>query len=318
MKIRIKLQHGKWRTDHTGKGKFAISLIPELEKLGVEVTNSLEEFVDIDMQIGRFHYEPQNCNKTVLRIGPVHVDVKKNHRWLNDRKKQAYRKADGVIYQSKFGKKMVKAFIGEPRGLTTIINNGSEVYAGERLIGHKPINFLTCAHTWIKQKRLHPIRKAYWKSGVRNSCLWIAGDTGEKNGELRDEHLNMEIRRTGLLDKEELVKLQRLCDAQIHLVFKDCMPNAVCEGIANGCKIITNNRCGTAELVKQTGGIILKVDPKWDFKPININKPPKVDIDLLAQAMRDILKYPKPNPEIVDIRNIANKYKAFFEEVLKS
>ena len=89
MKIRILTKHGKWDCSHTGKGKLIKRLTPELEALGCEVTDNLNMDVDIELMISRFHYEPKRCKKIVIRSGPVHVDLAKNHKWLNKRKKKA-------------------------------------------------------------------------------------------------------------------------------------------------------------------------------------------------------------------------------------
>ena len=43
MKVRIRLSDGKWTCTHTGKGIFALSLIPELRNLGIEVTDDLKK-----------------------------------------------------------------------------------------------------------------------------------------------------------------------------------------------------------------------------------------------------------------------------------
>lgn len=77
MKVRILLEYGKWVTSHTGKGLFIASLIPHLEKLDIKVTDNIEEEVDIDFQISRWHYQPINCKKTIIRLGPAHVDKEK-------------------------------------------------------------------------------------------------------------------------------------------------------------------------------------------------------------------------------------------------
>ena len=320
MIIRIKLEDGKWTTSHTGKGRFMRVLTPELNKLGVTVTDSLEENVDIDLQIGRWHYKPVNCKKTILRIGPVHVDTRKNHKWLNDRKKRAYQKADGVIYQSKFGRKMVNAFIGKPGGKTTIINNGAVVkdITPDRAEDYYKYNFICSAYDWLKQKRLVGIIRSYWKSDIKNSILWVAGNTGQRFCGTRDVDNRMEVRKVGLLNRDELHQLYRKCDAMIHMVWLDCMPNAVCEAIANGCRVICNNVGGTKEVVKPSGGIVLQIDPKWKRIPVETEKPPPINDILLANAMRDIINYPKPNTEMVDIRNVAKRYFEFFKEVLGS
>ena len=324
MKIRIKLKHDKWDCSKTGKGKFITSLIPELKTLGCEITDSLDDQVDIDFQIARWHYKPVNCKKTVLRIGPSHVDKRKNHKWLNARKYEAVKNCDGLIYQSKFGKKMVDKFIGKPTGISTIIFNGAKIDDTVKPYHavQEKYNFLASTRTWLKQKRLGYIIRAYRQAAIPDSCLWIAGEIPRlegKGGEYKQDYWpvdKMRIARLGNVGDDVLKNLYKSCDAMIHMVWLDCMPNSVCEAIAGGCKILCNNVAGTKEVVKPSGGLVMRTEPKWKQTIVNTEQPPSIDVKMLAYGMKEILKRPEPKRDHVDIRNIARQYYEFFNEVL--
>ena len=318
MKIRIKLSHEKWDTSLTGKGKFILRLIPELKKLGCEITDDINEPVDVDFQISRWHYKPTKCKKTVLRIGPAHVDSAKNHKWLNSRKAKAIKRADGVIFQSKFGRKMVKNFIAKPKGLSTVILNGAPVgeykNGGTEEAAHV-YNFLASTRIWKKQKRLMHIKKGFLEACIPSSCLWIAGDDNRQPGEERFDN-DICIKRIGPCDDNMLLDLYTTCDALIHMVWLDCCPNQVVEALAGGCKVICNNAAGTKELVEPSGGIVLDTEKKWNKQPVKTECPPTASKELIAWGLKEILKKDPPKTDHIDIKNIAKQYYDFFRKVL--
>lgn len=171
MKIRIKLSHGSWETSQTGKGKFILRLVPELEKLGCKITDSLDEEVDLDFQISRRHYQPVKCKKTALRIGPAYLTKEKRGKWLNHRKKEGVKHSDAVIYQSELGKKMCDKFIYKRNGLSRIIFNGSDRTEITPFSSPFEHNFLASTRVWKKQKRLSDIKKAFLIS-ERRFCFF--------------------------------------------------------------------------------------------------------------------------------------------------
>jgi len=316
MKIRIKLKSDKWSMEHTGKGRFCAKLIPELKKLGCTITDDLKQKVDIDFQIGRWHYQPESCTKTILRIGPAHISSKSNHKWLNSRKAKAVKKADGIIYQSKLGKKMVDKHIYKRKKLSTIIYNGSTTTDTEPFESDYKYNFLASTRIWTKQKRLARIKKAFLEANIQDSCLWVLGDTGRDTGGEHYSNLKIGIEEMGLVDEKTIKSLYKKCNAMVHLVWLDCMPNSVCEALAEGCQIITNNASGTREIVEKAGGMVLHCEEDWHGEIVNTQKPPKINLDLLANGFREILGYPAPKNDHVLIENIAKQYFNFFQEVL--
>jgi len=313
MLLRLTNSHGSWSSAQTGKGFFVSRLIPALQEIGVEVTQSLDKQVDIDMHIGKFVYKPKNCKKVILRLGPAHVDKNQDYKKLNERKAEALKKCDAVIYQSEFGKKMCDAFLGK-KERWAIIGNGArssdylDVKKAHSLFRK---NILASTRTWTKQKRLKEIIKSFKLACIGDCCLWIAGDAKGLEKKYDDDS----IKFLGSIDQRRLSRYYRMCDVMVSIVYLDCCPNAVAEAICAGLPVITTDFGGTHEMVR---GVMSTIkDTPWDFKAIDLNKPPKINRFELADTMRYCTNSKMSvDTRPVDIRNIAQQYKAFFEEVL--
>ena len=305
MKVRLITNKGDWSAAKTGKGKFISRLMPELEKLGVKCVNDMSD-VDIDMQLGKYVYEPKNCKKSVVRFGAAHIGSNEDYKRLNKRKTEAMKKADGVIYQSDFSRKMCNKFIGKPSGKQAIIFNGAnpEDYNVKPFESTHKKNFIASTRAWLPRKRLKDIVKSFAMADIE-AKLFVCGSVNKKY-----EHKNVEY--MGQVDDNTLYRLLRLCDTMIHLCWLDACPNAVVEAICAGCSVVTTDCGGQGEFVEG-----LKITEEWDFKPVNLNKPPKINRQRLARLIR--LHYENDynsGYDVVSIDNIAKQYKAFFKDVL--
>lgn len=307
MKICLPIEGAK-----TGKGKFAQRLSPFLEAIGCSVTRSPKEKVDIDLQFGRQRYKPRNALKSVVRLGPAHVSYDQDYERLNKVKWAGIKRANGIIYQSQYSKKVCRKFIGKPNAKEAVIFNGADPEWYEALEPYETeekINFVAATRKWIPQKRLKDIVKSFVLAEIPNSKLWIAGETfGYKKGK------NVEY--MGLVKDEILGRLYRTADALIHVVYLDACPNVVVEALCAGCRVICSSAGGTRELVEPAGGTVI-VGDKYDYKLTNLAEPPRLNRAALAHALRICPpKGEKPNNAHVDIRTIAEQYVKFFEEVL--
>ncbi|MCP3681770.1 MAG: glycosyltransferase [bacterium] len=294
----------------TGKGKFQDRLALELHKQGVTVTRNVTDAVDIVLHVGRVHFKA-NAKKSVLRVGPTCVDSSRNYKKINKEKWKSIKKADAIIYQSKYSKKVYRTFVGREKCPSTVIFNGADPAYYENIPPQQSpfkYNFLTSTRKWLPQKRLKQTIKAFKEANVPDSCLWIAGKVlgGEKKYKCDN------IRFVGLLTDDVLGSYYKLCDAMIHMVYLDASPNSVVEAMVAGCPVICTDQGGTIEL---TGWGIK--DKKFKFKPINLNKPP----DFNRGALSNLLlltgqKEPVENAEKLYISNITREYINFFERVL--
>ena len=308
MRVRFVKTKGEWNEVKSGKGFFIQRLIGALTKFGVEPVLTTEDESDIDFHVSRFHYESKNCKKRILRLGPVHVDTNKNYAWLNAKKEKALRHSHGVIYQSMFSKKMCDKHIGKAKCPATIIFNGADPkdYDVPPAESKHKYNYLASTRTWINQKRLPDIVNAFLKADIEDSMLYVAGDTCGYS--ISHPRITFIGNTTGPL----LASYLRLCNAMIHCVWIDACPNSVVEALVAGCPVIATNQGGTHELGVQT----LIEDAPWNFKPMNLNKTPPVNIDALAEAIIKHKDRVPVNSEHLFIDNIAKQYAEFFNKVL--
>ena len=309
MKVRFITRKGDWSNSNSGKGFFIARLLPALERIGVECVTTTDGDVDIDFHMSRFHYKSKRCKKKILRLGPVHADTRKNLKYLNHLKQQALKRCDGVIYQSKFSKKMCDKFIGKAKNKIAIVFNGAnpEAYNAEPAGSQYKYNFLASTRNWIELKRLPQIIESFNRAAVKDSCLWIAGDL-DKNRKVDQDN----IIYLGPLTQDELPLYYATCHTVIHGVYIDASPNAVTEALVAGCSVICGDQGGTHELGCQA----VIPEKEWNFKPFNYKKSPKMDCSKWAEAIRSTLDRTGNNAPHLQIDNIAKQYKAFFEEVL--
>jgi glycosyltransferase involved in cell wall biosynthesis len=325
MKICLTNKHGTWTTANTGKGKFATRLIAAWQRLGATVTTDPNEKCDVDMQITMKRYDAKNARVRVVRVGPVTYDTNVNYRKMNGEIKKYMRECDGIIYQSAFSKKAVDALVAKPkRTPCTIIHNGSDVPVEIKAIGMMPqhkINFLASTREWVLEKRLPDICEAFVASRIPDSCLWIAGTVYESeprystaNASLMKKYRDYPIRFAGQQSDVTLPALYKMANAMIHAVYIDACPNAVAEALCLGCPVIMNGCGGQFELPTYIG---YQKEQPWDFQPRDRRKPPKADVEWMANAMREIVSNP-PHVDAskVDINDIAGQYLEFFEDLL--
>lgn len=320
MKVLITNKYKNWDVSTTGKGKFIQRLIPALRDQGVQVFTDPKEVCDIQLGIGKFVYDTK-CTAKVLRLGPVHFDVK-DHKKLNRQKKKAYKSADGVIYQSYFCKKMARSFFGRTRASEEIIFNGAdpEAFNVSPIKSDYKYNFLAATRTWTPQKRLDNIIDAFWKANIPDSCLLVCGYVQDRKMTLYNDSNDSAVEFTGILGSKRLARVYNMADAFVNITYLDACPNAVVEAIVADIPVIGGNDSGVQELVlSTTEGRKLNVNNliyTYNFKPVR--SIPNFPVDKLSECFLDVVhgKALKINPKPLYIHNIATQYVNFFREVL--
>ena len=300
----------------TGKGFFINRLITALEKQGAEIVDRHTP-ADIDLQVGRHHY-PVNARKSVIRLGPAHVNKKQDYKALNKVKWKSVNHADGVVYQSQFSKKVCRKFIGKPVGIEEVIFNGAdpEFYGNiEPIKSDYKHNFLASTREWIPQKRLSGIIKSFIRAEIPDSCLRIAG-TILKNENKDKRFVRDNIFYLGNQTEEQLGALYKGSSAMIHCVHVDACPNSVVEAMVAGLNVIRTNQGALPEF----GDYNLVDDAKFIFKPINLETPPRLRKESLIKMMKLFvsIKRDPPDAEWLHIDKTAKQYIKFFEKVLCS
>jgi len=301
MKICLTNKYGTWQSVGTGKGYFAVRLIGAMKKFGGTVTYDPGEKMDIDLQFGKYVYEPVNARASIIRMGPPHID--KHYMKQNKLKRIAIKRADGFIYQSHYGMRMCDVFIGPfQRGPKTVIHNGAVPMQTDSKVGKL---FVASTRKWARQKRLKHILRAFLLADIPDAKMVVMGETKQNIDDRRIVYL-------GPCNRDTIDNNLKKADVLVSVVWLDCMPNSVCEALCAGCKVITASESGVPEIAPD---LVLK-ENEWDFKPCDGNKPPGLDENALAELMRKSLTMPKPYFGHVDIDFIAKQYIDFFGEVL--
>lgn len=323
MKVCICTKWKDYDASHTGKGFFAARLAKELRNQGVEIVTP-DVFADINLAIGKLNYE-HNAKKLVLRLGAAHIDTNSDYKKLNGRKAKALKKADGIVYQSEFSTRLCHAFIGKPDCPERVIFNGADPKEFEVEPFKSPFkyNFLASAREWTPQKRLDTIIEAFIKANIEDSCLWVCGSVS-KNSRIYCKLIGggivgkkgYEIENLGIVDQPTLASLYKRCNAMVDLTWLSACPNNIVEAIVAGLPIIGTAEAGTRELL---GGDMYT---EYDFKPVNLRKPPEVDVNILANAIRyEVTHECEPLRESIRerlyISNIAKQYLDFFKRLLE-
>jgi len=327
MKICIQMLSKNSDRSLTGKGKFFKRLRAEFEKMGIEVTYDPKKKVDIDVCINKPLWWPKNSKRKVIRLGPCEYDSNRKDLkecWHVARK---YAKScHGIIYQSAFSKMANHAFL-RTSGLCdeAVIHNGSTADGAMHtfgLAGGGP-HFLASTREWTLEKSLDTIIEAFLDAAIPQSTLHVCGTVWDKPKRFPLENRKLlkkygkQVIFLGETSQEDLNAYYYQCAALIHLVYWDSCANAVAEAMQFGIPIICGDNCGTMEYINKERGIIVPFNKSLPFKPWNRRKPPKVDKNVLSEAMWKIKDFPRYDPpDEFHISAIAKKYKEFFEGVL--
>ena len=311
MKIHVNKKY--YARGKTGKGKFAARLVAAWERMGIDITSNPNAKADIALHIGRCNYSSK-AKVQVLRVGPACINTNMNHKKINAEKHASVKKADAIVYQSRYSKKIYHKLVCNPDKPEVVIFNGADpkdYEVGVQLPKNK-INFLASTRVWLAQKRLKQIIRAFLEADINNSRLIVCGDT-------RDEYKKYEryenIRFAGPIGDTELRIHLNSCVAMIHLTFVDTCPNSVVEAQIAGCPVICTDQGGTHEILRY--GKVLR-DKPFKYKPVNLDKPPKIDREILIQATNDATtwNFDKNLAKDLHIDNIAKQYLTFFEKLL--
>jgi len=249
-------------------------------------------------------------SKNIVRLDGLYFDLN-NTRYncdkLNRKIFRAYRRADGVIFQSEFDYELFCKFAFKPKCQYTIIPNGTpESFSpnGER----KKYNYektIICSSKWRAHKRVDCIIKGFLEYGDPSTGLVIIGDG--INGKI--QHPNIEY--TGRIPPEDLPRYLRGADGFVHLSWLDHCPNTVVEALSCGLPVLCTDNGGTKELVG-SNGIIMQCEDKYDFTKVDLYNPPKCDPKVVASGIDQILKWDTHmNAEHLSISSISERYVEF-------
>ena len=290
----------------SGKHKFLRQLKDALLDYGLVFKKSKP---DIVLHLGRGYREFIGKSKTICRLDGLEFNIKKSYKKQNKKAMKAIEHSDAVVFQNQFCAEAYFKFLKIDRNiLHACILNGAFLKDKTR-----DESFHIVANCkWRPHKRLDDII----------SCFLMARDRGFPldliiTGDVKKKIKNKNIRYLGWLSGKKLDRVLSRSLFGIHLAWIDWCPNSVVEYICNNKPVIYSNSGGTKYVVKKNGVSIDDVD--WNFDPLDLYNPPKINREKVVDAMFYLLnrKVEIDNSHI-DISNIAQKYKKFFEEVLSN
>lgn len=214
----------------SGKGHFLKRLIPCLEVQGVRCKFSPK---GCDVALGISKWKTKTSLPKVLRLDGIHLNGQ------NDKIAIAIKKADCVIFQSKFAKEFIGSHILVKPKRYAIIYNGASPDEYNRA-QHRS-GYLMAAH-WKNRK--HKRLPDHIKYAEKNPCdmFYIAGKVSA--------NLPKNMVKLGDISNKILAQYQSRCIALVYLADIDWCPNVVVESRVAGMQIIYNPECkAVAELV---------------------------------------------------------------------
>jgi len=219
--------------------------------------------------------------------------------------------ADGVIYQSRFDKKLIEYHFGEHRN-STIINNGADVDLISTVDPYDSPLVKNAEHVWScashfagrYHKRLNENIRYFLEHSGPKDVMLVAGKI-DKADLMYLTHPN--VHYVGELKITDLMSVYKRSEYFIHLARLDHCPNVVVDARASGCQIICSNLGGTVEIAG-TDAIVIEED-EWDFKPFDYNQTSTIDFSRKIKNKFDCS---------VNMNIVAEKYYKFLERSIKN
>lgn len=253
----------------------------------------------------------------VYRAAAAYYDTKQAKRHgLNLKIAQSIRKADCVVYQSKFGKKLCEKVLNVRPKKSTIIYNGFDAssYADISLVLN-PCDkmYVACADWSNPAKRGKSLSISFAEANQgKNHVLYMIGKDSEKFHDPLHGIISV-----GKMDIENIVAYLKVADYFVHIGYAEVCPNSVVEAIQCGCYIICNDVGGTAELISGSG-LYAKCDKDFKFKrhdaKLSLNKTEL--FRLLHLTMTTEIRHDSSPTLDLSMERCAKEYLKVFESIL--
>jgi len=269
-----------------GGAKIAVRRMFKIwEKTGNTITNKPK---NTDVQLSSIRIKNKSGKPTVLRLDGIYYNQADNYQKRNKLIKIAHSKADAIIYQSFFSKKMCEKYLSKRKtNIFEVIYNGIDSKYWLNFKEHNEINIIGCGK-WRRHKRLQETIDVFliYLKYFPNAKLHILG---KLHNNIKIKH--PKINYYGMVDYKKMAEIYIYGDMFIHLSKKDSCPNSVVEAIGSGMPVITTNACGgSTEMCKLTKGCIIcegdieSIEPCFNYKD-PYNKLPKKLKNNLINAM---------------------------------
>ncbi len=301
-------------TKNGGPYNFANILEQELIKSFGAKKNFFFPKLNIIFSSGRI----LKYSKNIVRVDGIflqNLDNKKKK--INKNIFETITKADGIIFQSNFSKKITTYYCQKKYKFNietvknVVINNAysDKHYLPKKIKYFKHKYVLLTITRKSKNKRLRQIIDAFKNLDKKKFLLIIIGDY------FKEDFIEQKnIKFLGKINNSKLPFYFKRSDALIHVAKIDWCPNAVVECLSSGLPVLTNNVGGTKELVKNHG-IILNLDKKvsYDkkyFSDYSCNE------KILASAIKKIVIIKRKKINRFSPKIITKKYFNFFKKII--
>lgn len=284
-------------SNNGGPNSFAQKLVKYLTLQG----HSFDVNKAADFQLCFIESQKKSSNAPLFqRLDSIYFNTDFDFNAQNQNIKRTYEMADGVVFQSEFGKRLVTGFFGEhPNSI--VIHNGADL---EKIRSVNPIqhtvldryeNVWTCAANWRPHKRLEENIRFFQGSRGENDCLVVAGKVERP---IKADN----IYYVGDVSIDTLISLYKRSKYFVHLAWLDCCPNVVVDARACGCHIFCADSGGSGEVAGENATILKDAD--WDFRPMKLYDPPRISYE---KALN------KNIPSEYDMELVAKKYIDFMK-----
>lgn len=277
----------------SGPNSFGRKLINEMNASGHYAgVDTVEPDVQLSfIQIGR-----EQSKKIALRLDGIYFNNKQDWERMNDPIKQSVLRADLVIYQTQFNKRLTEKYFGESKR-SAVISNGTclEDIRSVDAISHPALEKFEevwcCSSSWRPHKRLSENIRYFQENAPKNSCLVVLGE----NPDHQVKHDN--IMYTGKLPWEACISIYKRSKKFIHLAFLDHCPNVVVDARASGCDVVVSSSGGTREIAGPDATIVEDID--WDLRPLDLYSPPRLDF---SKTFKNGVE------SNIDVKDVSKKY----------
>lgn len=262
---------------NSGPNKFTRTLFASLINAGKASIASNQS--DADVEFCLIQQQLHKVKPMLLRLDGIWFNSDQDFNNQNKPIKFAYQNANAVVFQSAFNKKLTEAWFGEHKN-SHVIHNAPDLGLLSRISTTywdakfgRDTEVWSCASSWRPHKRLKENVRYFLEHAPDNAVFAVAGGVNlDEAKELLSK--DKRIYLMGELDYTSLLALYRRSKVFVHLSYLDHCPNVVVDAQGAGCHVVCSSSGGTSEVVSN-GTIIL--EEEWDFKPIQLYKPPPMD-----------------------------------------
>ena len=301
---------------YNGKGKFVQRLAKELRtRKGIEIVDTPEK-CDINFRLNTM--PDTNYGKRVVRLNGFNFvlrDYNSIEEGKNDFRKTLL-SSDGIIYQSAYAKELLTKYLGydsDDSKNYRRIPNGVDPYDFKPSVDidlHKKYYLFAC-------QVLHPIRRLesllnIWQQYDSKKWLYVVFDHN-KNYTGIDFSKYKNVRVFDIMDQETLNHYMKNAIAVINLTYRDSCPNLLIEALACGTPVIADMESGIWEYITEIHGskVDISLPEKGGVYPTKNPHEVKLAMDYYKSS-----SYNRELPDCLKIKNVADKYIEYFEEIL--